>query len=114
MNISKYDDLPAEFARRFYGAGKAEGVALGRVEIVLKQLVTRYGTLPPEIAARVRDADAARLDSIAERVLTAQTLDEALGISQYQFGSDFARHHYGRGKVDGGWRRVARKSCSHS
>jgi hypothetical protein len=62
-----------EFARRYFGAGKAEG----RVEIVLRQLTTRYGQLSAAVAARVQGANPADLDVIA--VLTAQTLDEALG-----------------------------------
>jgi hypothetical protein len=36
--------------------------------------------LSAAVAARVQGADAADLDAIAQRVLTAQTLDEALGI----------------------------------
>jgi hypothetical protein len=47
--------------------------------MVLKLLAMRYGALSAAIAARVRDASAADLDGIAERVLTARTLDEALG-----------------------------------
>jgi hypothetical protein len=70
MDASKYE-YQSEFARRY--------LAQGRVEIVLKQLATRYGALSAAIAARVRDASAADLDGIAERVLTARTLDEALG-----------------------------------
>jgi hypothetical protein len=70
MDASKYE-YQSEFARRYF--------AQGRVEIVLKQLATRYGALSAAIAARVREASAADLDGIAERVLTARTLDEALG-----------------------------------
>ena len=82
MDASKYE-YQSEFARRYFGEGKAEGVAQGvaqgRVEIVLKQLATRYGQLSAAVAARVQGANAADLDAIAQRVLTAQTLDEALG-----------------------------------
>jgi hypothetical protein len=82
MDASKYE-YQSEFARRYFGAGKAEGVAQGvakgRVEIVLKQLATRYGQLSAAVAARVEGANTADLDAIAQRVLTAQTLDEALG-----------------------------------
>jgi hypothetical protein len=82
MDASKYE-YQSEFARRYFGAGKAEGVAQGvaqgRVEIVLKLLATRYGQLSAAVAARVQGANTADLDAIAQRVLTAQTLDEALG-----------------------------------
>jgi hypothetical protein len=74
MDASKYE-YQSEFARRYFGQGKAQG----RVEIVLKLLATRYGALSAAIAARVHDTSAADLDGIAERVLTARTLDEALG-----------------------------------
>ena len=75
MNASKYE-YQSEFARRYFGQGKAEG----RVEIILKQLATRYGILSAAVEARVRGAGSAELDSVAERVLSASTLDEALGL----------------------------------
>ena len=82
MDPSKYE-YQSEFARRYFGAGKAEGkaegVAQGRVEIVLEQLATRYGQLSSAVAARVQGANAMDLAAIAQRVLTANTLDEALG-----------------------------------
>ena len=81
MDASKYE-YQSEFARRYYGQGKADGVAEGRTavaEIVLKQLATRFGALAPAVATRVQSASAADLERIAQRVLTAQTLDEALG-----------------------------------
>jgi hypothetical protein len=74
MDASKYE-YQSEFARRYYGKGKADGVA----EIVLKQLVTRFGALSPAVASRIRSASTADLEGIAQRVLTAPTLDEALG-----------------------------------
>jgi hypothetical protein len=46
---------------------------------VLKQLATRFGTLSPAVATRIQSASTADLDGIAQRILTAQTLDEALG-----------------------------------
>lgn len=76
MDAKKYE-YQSEFARRYYGQGKAEGMA----EILLKQLTTRYGALSAATAARIREASStAELESIAERILTAKTLDEALGI----------------------------------
>jgi uncharacterized protein DUF4351 len=82
MDASKYQ-YQSEFARRYYGQGKADGVAEGKVagiaEIVLKQLTTRFGALSPAVTSHVQSASAVDLDRIAQRVLTAQTLDEALG-----------------------------------
>ena len=78
MDASKYE-YQSEFARRYYGQGKADGLAEGVAQIVLKLLATRYGQLSAAVAARVQGANTADLDAIAQRVLTAQTLDEALG-----------------------------------
>jgi hypothetical protein len=80
MNASKYE-YQSEFARRYFGQGKAAGKAEGRVEIILKLLATRYGMLSTAVEARVRGAGSAELDGVAERVLTASTLDEALGLA---------------------------------
>ena len=47
---------------------------------MLKQLATRYGAVSEAIEARVRTAGRAELDGIAERLLTARTVEEAIGI----------------------------------
>lgn len=80
MNASKYE-YQSEFARRYFGQGKAEGHSEGRIEIVLKLLATRYGILSAAVEAHVRGVGSTELDSVAERVLTASTLDEALGLA---------------------------------
>jgi hypothetical protein len=71
MDSWKYQ-YRSEFARRFFAAGRAE--------IILKQLATRYGALSDAVEARIRAAGSAELDRLAERVLTARTLEEALGV----------------------------------
>jgi len=58
--------------------GVAKGRAEGRLEIVLKLLTLRFGTLTEAVQARVRGAPDAQLDAVAERVLSAQTLEEVL------------------------------------
>jgi hypothetical protein len=78
MDTSKYEHQ-SEFARRYFEEGPVADVRLGRAEIVLKLLITRYGMLSLAVAARVYGASSADLHRIAQRVLTAQTLDEALG-----------------------------------
>jgi hypothetical protein len=67
-------EYQSDFARRYV----AQGMAEGRVEIVLKQLDLRFGPLSEAVQARVRGTQDAQLDAVAERVLTAQTLEEAL------------------------------------
>ena len=59
--------------------GKSEGKSEGRAEIVLKLLALRFGRLTDSIQAKVRGAQDAQIDAIAERMLMVQTLDEALG-----------------------------------
>jgi hypothetical protein len=77
MNSLGYE-YQSDFARRYYGQGKAEGKAEGRVEIILKLLALRFGLLTEAVQARVHSAQDAQLDAVTERVLTAQTLEEAL------------------------------------
>ena len=57
---------------------REEGEAKGRAEILLKQLGIRFGRVSDAIRARVERATIAELDTWAERVLTATTLDEVL------------------------------------
>ena len=81
MNSLGYE-YQSDFARRYVAQGKAEGKvegkAEGRMEIVLKLLALRFGPLTEATQARIRSAQDAHLDAVAERVLTAQTLEEAL------------------------------------
>jgi hypothetical protein len=83
MDASKYQ-YQSEFAQRYFGQGKAAGViegrTEGRVEIILKLLATRYGALSAAVEAHVRATGSTELDRVAERVLTARTVEEALGI----------------------------------
>jgi hypothetical protein len=77
MNSLGYE-YQSDFARRYYGQGKAEGKAEGRIEIILKLLALRFGPLTEAVQVRVRGAQDAQLDAVAERMLTAKTLEEAV------------------------------------
>jgi flagellar biosynthesis/type III secretory pathway protein FliH len=81
MDPAKYE-YQSEFARHYFAQGRAEGEAegeaKGRAEVVAKQLSLRFGTLPDSAQRRLRNASIAELDRIAERLLTAASLDEAL------------------------------------
>jgi hypothetical protein len=46
---------------------------------VLHLLTVRFGQLDDGTKARITHASSADLDAIAERVLTAQTLEQAIG-----------------------------------
>ena len=83
-------EYQSDFARRYFGQGKAEGRTEGRtegraegraesrVEIILKLLTLRFGPLTEAVQIRVRSGGDVQLDAVIERVLTTQTLDEAL------------------------------------
>ena len=58
--------------------GRQEGRAEGRVEVVIKQLALKFGPLDQAALAAIRSADLARLDSFAERILFAESLDAVL------------------------------------
>jgi hypothetical protein len=80
MTTYKYQ---SEFARRYHSQGIAEGRSqgerAGRAALVLRLLDTRFGPLQPEVQDRVAAAPICELEAIAERLLTAPTLQEALG-----------------------------------
>jgi hypothetical protein len=86
MYTGKYEYI-SDFARRYFGQGRAEGRAegkaegeiLGRAEVTLRQLSVRFGVLSEEAQSRIRSANLPELDALAERVLSAGTLSEALG-----------------------------------
>jgi flagellar biosynthesis/type III secretory pathway protein FliH len=85
MNSLKYE-YKSDFARHYFAQGRAEGKAEGRVEgkaegrveIVFKLLTSRFGPLSEGVQDRVHSAQDTQIDALAERVLTAQTLEEAL------------------------------------
>ncbi len=74
MRAFKYE-YQSDFARHYFGEGKAEG----RAEIVLRLLTIRFGAIGEDVKSRVAAASATELDAIAERLLSARTLQEALG-----------------------------------
>jgi hypothetical protein len=78
MEATKYE-YRSEFARRYFRRGKAEGKAEGRAEIVRRLLTYRFGALSEAQLDRVRNADDEQLNVLAERLLQAATLQEALG-----------------------------------
>jgi hypothetical protein len=81
MDPAKYE-YRSEFARRYYGQGRAEGQmkgeAVGRAALLQRQLTRRFGTLPPAAVERLSAAAIDELDAIGERLLSAETLEEAL------------------------------------
>jgi hypothetical protein len=80
-------EYQSDFARKYYGQGKtdgraeglAEGLAKGSRETLIKLLSLRFGPLDGTALSRIAAASRAELEDVAERLLTAPTLDEALG-----------------------------------
>ncbi len=77
MNPAKYE-YRSEFARRYYGQGRAEGQAEGRAALLQRQLTRRFGPLPATATESLSKATVEELDAIGERLLTAQSLEEAI------------------------------------
>lgn len=78
MDPAKYE-YQSEWVRQWLAEGKAEGKAEGRADLLVRQLTLRYGELDEAALARIRTASIDELDAIGERVLTAGSLEEALG-----------------------------------
>lgn len=74
MDPAKYE-YQSEFAKKFVGVGRAEG----RVELLQRLLTRRFGALPPAAMERLSSATIDELDAIGERLLSAATLEDALG-----------------------------------
>ncbi|MCP4660376.1 MAG: DUF4351 domain-containing protein, partial [bacterium] len=56
--------------------GRAEGRAEGMVELLLRQVEQRFGTPEETLVTRIRTATAEWLVRWAERIPTAESLDE--------------------------------------
>jgi hypothetical protein len=78
MNPAKYE-FKSDFARHYIAVGRQEGGALGRAELVTRQLSIRFGDLSQDVQDKLTAASIAELDAVGERLLTAVTLPEALG-----------------------------------
>lgn len=83
MNLPKYE-YKTEFAKRYYGQGLAEGEAKGeakgRSEVILRILTVRFGAVSEADRAQIQGASVQELDRIAERLLTAGSLNEVLDL----------------------------------
>ena len=74
MDPAKYE-YQSDFAKRYIGLGRAEG----RTALLQRQLTRRFGPLPADAVERLSAATIDELDAIGERLLSAESLDEALG-----------------------------------
>jgi hypothetical protein len=74
MDPAKYE-YQSDFAKHYVAQGKLHG----RTELITRQLTLRFGSLPPDALSRIATAALEELDAIGERLLTARSLEEALG-----------------------------------
>jgi hypothetical protein len=72
MQSPEHREFQSAFAQKYVSIGKAEGKA----EIVLHLVALKFGPLSEEVSYRIQHATPAELDTWAERVLTATSLDE--------------------------------------
>jgi hypothetical protein len=82
MNPANYE-YQSDFAKQFVAQGVEKGIERGRLEgradLVIRLLGVRFGAISDEVRSRIATASLAELDAIGERLLSVQTLREALG-----------------------------------
>jgi hypothetical protein len=77
MDPAKYE-YQSDFAKRYLAQGIEQGVAQGKSTLILKLLTLRFGQIEDEAKRRIAQATNEELDAIGERLLAAQTLQDAL------------------------------------
>jgi hypothetical protein len=78
MDARKYE-FQSDFARQYIALGRTEGEVRGRAALILRQLKCRFGAIDSKTEGRIQEASVAELDAIGDRLLTARTLQDALG-----------------------------------
>jgi hypothetical protein len=74
-------EVTMTLAEKLRQEGWQRGRQEGRQELLSKLLRLRFGQLPTSAERRVAEASPSDLEQMAERVLTAASLDEVLGLS---------------------------------
>lgn len=74
MNPANYE-YQSDFARRYVAQGRLEG----QKAFAIKLLTQRFGSLTDEAKTKVAGASIEELDAIAKRLLSAESLQEAIG-----------------------------------
>src|SRR5690606_19872689 len=74
--LPEAEEVVVTIAEELQAIGLQQGLQQGRVDLLEKQLVLKFGQLPAEVRARVEAADIEQLDRYAARILTATTLEE--------------------------------------
>ncbi len=77
--VSEAHEYLTDFAKRCIALGMADGESWGRAALITRQLALRFGPISPAVEDDLRKTPIAELDAIGERVLSASTLQQALG-----------------------------------
>ena len=86
MDPAKYE-YQSDFAKRYVAQGRTEGRSEGRAEgliegraaLIAQLLEARFGSLSEKAKSRLGTAQIDELDAIGKRLLSAKTLEEAMG-----------------------------------
>jgi len=73
---SELETVVTSYAERLEAKGRLEGRLEGEAEVLRRQLQLKFGELDAETVARIETADSEQLLQWAERVLSAETLDD--------------------------------------
>ncbi len=77
MELTWADEMRMEGHQKGREEGRQAGLVAGKRETLLRQLTTKFGTLPEQIASRVQAIESPeQLDTCLDRVLTAKSLNE--------------------------------------
>ncbi len=69
-------EYQSDFARRYFSQGQQEGQRQGQCAMLIRLAEKRFGSLPPEVRARLEAANLTTADRWLDRLLTAESLDE--------------------------------------
>ncbi len=83
MTARKYQPQ-SDFARYHAAQGRKEGEEAGQRAIVLRLLTKRFGPLDPQALKQVEQASVSTLELWADRILSADTLDQILAGSGHE------------------------------
>lgn len=70
---------PARTALIREAVAGVRGEARGRIALLIRQLTAKFGPIETQVNDRIQRAPISELDAIGERLLTARTLQDALG-----------------------------------
>lgn len=73
--LPESEEAVMTIAEQLIQQGRAEGRAEGRIELLERQILEKFGALPPTLHERLASATDEQFDRWCRRVLRAETLD---------------------------------------